>query len=138
MGKLSLFIFLFGLFGLFGLALPGMTQEVKAADFVVYSVYKALDLGTEPAPQKDFFVNMGTANGLREGATLDVYRKISTYDVQAEKLYREMTFKIGTVKVIHVEANAAVARLDKILAPEKMPSTYRAVMVGDIVRPSGE
>ncbi len=121
-----------------------MTQEAKAADFVVYSVYRALDLGQanpDAAPitsiQKDYYINMGTANGLREGATLDVYRKLPTYDVQAEKLYREITFKVGTVKVIHVEANAAVARIEKLLAPEKMPSTpYKTVMVGDLVRPS--
>lgn len=111
-------------------------SAANATEFVVYSVYKPLDLGNPgETPLRDYYVNMGTANGLREGATLDVMRKISTYDVLTEKLYRDLIFKIGTLKVIHVEGNAAVARLDKILPAEKIPaSSQRNVMVGDIVR----
>jgi hypothetical protein len=107
-----------------------------AADFVVYSVYKGLDLGNPgETPQKDYYVNMGTAQGLRVGARLDVLRRVSTYDLLSEKLYKDVTFPIAKIRVIHVEDNAAVCRLDKMISADKTPAVAaRAVMIGDLVQ----
>ena len=108
----------------------------NAEEFVVYSVYKALDLGNPgEVPQKDFYVNMGSSNGLHDGASLEVLRRSASYDLVSQKLYKDVTFPIARLKVIHVEGNAAIARLDKMLPPEKTPAvTPRAVMVGDLIR----
>jgi hypothetical protein len=110
-----------------------------SAEFVVYSVYKAIDLGNPgETPQKDYYVNMGTANGLHNGATLEVIRKVATYDLLSEKLYKDVSFPIARLKVIHVEQNAAVARLEQVLPAESTPAVAnRAVMVGDAVHISG-
>jgi hypothetical protein len=107
----------------------------NTADFVVYSVYKALDLGNpDEPPQKDFYVSMGAAQGVRDGTVLEVKRKLSTYDLINEKLYRDVNFPIARLKVIHVEPYAAIARLEKMLPPEKSGAiSPRAVMVGDSV-----
>jgi hypothetical protein len=109
-----------------------------AQDYTVYSVYKALDLGNPgETPQKDFYVNMGQAQGIREGTVLEVSRKAYTYDLISEKLYKEITFPIAKLRVIHVEPNVAVARLDKMLPSDKTPAaTPRAVMIGDVVKVS--
>ena len=114
-------------------------NKVGAADYTVYSVYKALDLGNAgETPQKDFYVNMGKVQGVREGTVLEVMRRTPTYDVVSEKLYKEVTFSIGRLKVIHAEPNAAIARLDKMNSLEKTPAiTPRAVMVGDLVKIAG-
>jgi hypothetical protein len=116
--------------------LIGAPEEGSAADFVVYSVYKSLDMGNPgEVPQKDFYVNMGSAQGLHDGAQLDVLRRIATYDLLNEKLYKDVTFPIAKIKVIHVEENAAICRLEKILPPEKTPAVAsHSVMVGDVVR----
>jgi hypothetical protein len=108
----------------------------QSSDYVVYSVYKELDLGNPgESPKKDFFVNIGSSQGVREGATLEVLRRISTYDLMTEKLYKDLLFPIARLKVIHVETNAAIARLEKMLPPDKTPAlSPRAVMVGDSVR----
>ncbi|MGZ3688865.1 MAG: hypothetical protein ACXWP5_03540 [Bdellovibrionota bacterium] len=108
----------------------------QAAEFVVYSVYKGIDLGNPgEVAQKDFYVNMGSAQGLRPGSHLEVLRRISTYDTVSQKLYADVTFAIGKLKVIHVERDAAVARLESIMPAEKIPAVNpRAVMVGDLVR----
>lgn len=109
----------------------------NAADFVVYSVFRPLDMGDGVTPQKDYYVNMGSVNGLREGAVVDVYRKMPTFDLLTEKLYRDITFKIATLKVIHVEKDSAVARLDKMVAQDRSPQSGQSfVMVGDLIRPS--
>lgn len=114
------------------------SSPIQAADYVVYSVFKPVDLGVPGAtPQKDYYVNMGSAQGLHAGSQLEVLRRVSTYDLLNEKLYQDVTFPIARLKVIHVENNAAICRLDKILPPDKTPETNnRAVMIGDLVRPA--
>jgi len=106
------------------------------SDFVVYGVYNGLNMGNEgEVTQKDFYINMGQRHGLKSGVVLNVYRQISTYDVISKKLYRDITFPIAKVKVIHVEDKAAVARLDQLLPLESTPAQIpRSIMVGDIVR----
>jgi hypothetical protein len=115
------------------LSLP---ETGEAADFVVYSVYKNIDLGNaDEVPQRDFYVNMGAVQGVRKGMSLDVYRKTSTYDLMTEKLYKDLVFPIARLRVIHVESTAAVARLDSLLPADQTPAySPRAVMVGDLVR----
>lgn len=124
-----LIIMMIGLSGLLG-------PVAGAAEFVVYSVYRPLDLGisAEPPP-KDFFINMGTAQGVQSGTVLTVFRRAATYDLLSEKLFREVTFPIARIKVIHSEAGTAVARLDKMISAEKAPGiTPNAIMIGDLVR----
>jgi hypothetical protein len=104
---------------------------------MIYSIYRGVDLGIagEASPPKDFYVNMGIQHGLREGASLEVLRRVSTYDVINQQLYRDVTFPIAVLKVIHVESNASIARLERMLPIEKTPSiSPRAVMVGDLIR----
>ena len=105
-------------------------------DFTIYSVYQALDMGNPgEKPLRDYYVNMGTSQGLQVGSTLQVIRKTATYDLAAEKLYKDVAFPIAKLKVIHAENGASIARLESFLPPEKTPAiTPRAVMVGDIVR----
>ena len=111
-------------------------EEGNAADFTIYSVYRGIYLGnSDEQPEKDFYINMGSAQGVREGTILEVLRRIPTYDELSQQLYRDVTFAIARVKVIHVESKVAVARLDKMLPIDKTPSiSPRAIMVGDIVR----
>jgi hypothetical protein len=62
-------------------------------------------------------------------------RKQATYDMTSQKLYKDIVFPVATLKVIHVESNAAIARLDKLASAEESPATTpRAVMVGDLVQ----
>jgi hypothetical protein len=116
-----------------------MPHKSLADDFTVYSVYNALDLGNPgEKPVKDFYVNMGRSHGVREGTILEVLRRTPTYDAVSEKLYKEVTFPIARLKVIHVEPTAAIARLEKMLPEEKTPAVNpRAVMVGDLVQIAG-
>lgn len=119
------------------LALP---NPARAADFVVYSVYRSLDMGNPgETPQKDYFVNVGSSQGVREGSVLTVYRRTATYDLLSEKLYREVTFPIAKIKVIHSESNAAIARMDKMFSLDKTPATTpNAIMVGDLVKSASD
>lgn len=115
------------------LAIP---ESSKAADFVVYGVHKDIDYGNPgEVPQKDYYVNLGSSQGARVGSVLEVLRHAPTYDLLTQKLYKEITFPIARLKVIHAENGAAVARLEKMLPFDKTPiGAPQAVMVGDLVR----
>ena len=119
------------------LALPGtFARDVLAAEHFVYSVLKGLDFGNPgEQPQRDYYVNIGTNQGVRTGDKLEVLRRVPTYDVPSQKLYKDLTFPFATLKVIHAESNAAIARLEELSPPEKTPVlSPSAVMVGDLVR----
>ena len=113
--------------------IPALSQ---ADEHVVYGVHRALDLGNPgESPQKDFYVNLGSDHGLQIGASLDVLRRTSTYDLNTQKLYKDMLYPIGKLRVIHVESNAAIARLDQFLPAEKTPILApKAIMIGDLVQ----
>lgn len=115
------------------LAIP---QTGQSDDTVVYGVYRPLDLGNpgEAAPQKDYYINMGTVQGVHAGSLLQVIRKIPTYDLTNQKLFKDVSFPIATLKVIYSDSTTAIARLEKMQPPEKIPAILpRAVMVGDAV-----
>lgn len=114
----------------------GYPRVGDASDYVIYSVFKGVDLGNPgEAPLKDYYVNMGTAQGVRNGSVLEVLRRTSSYDLMSEKLYKDVTFPIARLKVIHVESNAAIARLEKMLPADQTPAIHpNAVIVGDHVR----
>ena len=112
----------------------------RAEEFQVYSVYSPIDLGQgSEAVRKDYYINMGSSSGLKKGMSLEVVRKLPTYDVANEKLYKDVSFSIAVIKVIHVESQVSIARLEKLLPLDQTPvSSPQAVMVGDRVRISQE
>jgi hypothetical protein len=117
-------------------SIVALPNKSSAADYTVYSVHKALDLGNPgEVVEKDYYVNMGPTQGVHEGSVLEVDRKISTYDLLSERLYKEVTFPIARLKVIHAENGASIARLEKFMPADKTPVVSpRAVMVGDFVK----
>ena len=112
---------------------PASAFSVEA---MVYNISRPVDLGdSAEAPQKDYYVNLGKAQGLVPGSKLEVFRRTSTYDLVAEKLYRDVTLPVARLKVIHVDDGAAVARLEQLAPPsENANVTPKAVMIGDLVK----
>lgn len=115
------------------------TKWVSAEEAMVYNVYRPIDMGDPGGekPLKDYYISAGTGAGLHVGSMLDVYRRVSTYDLVNSRVHQQMSYPIAKVKVIHVEDQVAIARLDSLVHPEKNPIIQPpSVMVGDFVRPS--
>lgn len=126
-----------------------MKALFSAAIFLVYSLaapaahasdYKVFGIRTEFPMQdgqklfRDVYVNMGTNQGIKNGSMLDVFRVTTTVDELNQKTGRNISFKIGRLKVIHAEADLAVARVTEMLSPDTTPiGSYTNVMVGDEV-----
>lgn len=119
-----------------GGALPSSAEA--AADFVVYSVYRGLNMGDPgEVSLKDYYVNVGTRNGVKTGTVLTVLRRTSSYDLGTQKLYKDVTFPIARIKVIHAEEDAAIARLEGFESERSTPAySPRAIMIGDFVQPA--
>ena len=133
---LSLMILLGLVFPTSGVASPSNNDE-SGRDYVVYSVFQALNMTDDPKdkPPKDYYINMGKNQGVRKGAILEVRRRIPTYDLISEQLYRDLTVPVALIKVIHVESVAAIGRLEKLLPLKTTPMVSpRFIMVGDLVR----
>lgn len=126
------FLVLLAFLALSSFAPLAMSQD----EFMVYSMYRPVDLGdsSEP-PAKDYFLNLGTRNGLKNGHLVKVFRRAATYDLTSQKLFKDVQFPIARLRVIHAESHAAIARLESFLPLDKTPGiSPRAIMVGDVVR----
>ena len=106
------------------------------ADFVIYSVAQEVPMqNNAPAPQKNYFVNLGTNQGIKPGTILNVERMISEIDpFKAHKLFNHQV-KIGELKVIHSEEESSIAvALDYDVAQKGLAPEYTALMIGDRVQ----
>jgi hypothetical protein len=129
----------FGIAALIGLAcIIEMLAPVRAlgADYSVYEVFRAVDLGeSDRPPPKEIFVNMGSNQGIKKGSVLDVYRKVVSFDNLSEKVGGEHMIPVGRIKVIHTDEKTAIARVDRYVSLEQEPSLLpQTVMIGDLVR----
>lgn len=129
---------LFAVIAIAGTILLFPTKWVNAEEAMIYNVYRPIDMG-EPGekPLKDFYISAGAGAGLRVGSVLEVYRRSSTYDLVNSRVHQQMSYPIAKVKIIHVEDQIAIARLDSMASQDKNPLIQpQYVMVGDFVRPA--
>ena len=111
-------------------------SRALAADYSIYQVFRQVDLGTSPVvPPLQIFVNMGAEQGVKKGTILDVYRKLSSFDLLTQKHVGDHMLPIGRIKVIHTDDTTSIARIEKFVSAEQeIVLLPQAVMVGDVVR----
>jgi len=111
-------------------------KKVRADEFTVYQVFRAVDLGeTDHVPPKDIYINMGSNHGVKKGTVLDVYRKIASFDNLTQRLAGDHMIPVGRIKVIHSDEKTSIARLDKLVSFDQEPALVpQAIMIGDLVR----
>lgn len=112
-----------------------LTSTAAFADgHQVFGVKSDFPLADDQKMFRDVYVNLGTSQGVKDGSLLDVFRTMTTVDEINQRVGRNITFKIARLKVIHAEGDVAVARVEKFLSPETIPTgTYTNVVVGDQV-----
>lgn len=106
-----------------------------ARDFIIFSIVQDLPMGYEQeVVNKNFYVNIGSQQGVSEGTTLDVFRTISRLDPYKRKQRYKYKIKIGELEVLHSENDTAIATL-KVSNVGKDLKVYDigSFMVGDKV-----
>jgi hypothetical protein len=116
-----------------------LTNYSLAKDYQIYSIMQDVPMGYEnEIIRKNYYINMGTGQGLSKGTVLDVYRSLSLqnpYDGSKRVNYK---VKVGTLEVIHSEGEAAIAYKKKFNNDEAK-DPYAEIydfMIGDTVKVS--
>ena len=94
----------------------------------------ALHSDFENKMPQDIVLNSGSTEGFSEGMDLSVMRKIPVLNPYKDNQALEIEYAFATIKIIHVQKDLSVARLEKITPPtEGMSSNLYAIVVGDYV-----
>lgn len=106
-----------------------------ARDYIIFSIAQDLPMDdSEVKPKKNFYINMGVQQGIKEGSLLDVYRIISRLDPYENKKRYNYKVKIGEVKVLHAEENSSIATAKILNTSNEHPLfEINNLMIGDHV-----
>lgn len=106
-----------------------------AKDYVIYSISQDIPMGhKDEIIRKNFYVDMGSNQGIKKGSILDVYRVVSVLDPYESKKRFNHRIKIGEVKILHSEDSSAIGMLNKLEDSEDTPVfEVGKMMIGDIV-----
>ena len=106
-----------------------------ARDYVVFSIAQDLPMDNEETKiKKNYYINMGSQQGIQKGSLLDVYRVISRLDPYENKKRYNFKVKIGEIKVLHTEENSSIATLNRINISDEDPLfEVENIMIGDHV-----
>ena len=109
-----------------------------ARDFIIFSIVQDLPMGyEEEVVNKNFYVNIGSNQGVAEGTTLDVFRTISRLDPYKRKQRYKYKIKIGELQVLHSEKDSAIATLKETnVGKDLKVYDIGSFMVGDKVNVS--
>ena len=117
------------------ISLTFTTSMAIAKDYVIYSISQDIPMGNkDEVIRKNFYVDMGTNQGVKLGSVLDVYRVVSVLDPYQSKKRFNHRIRIGEVKVLHAEETSAIGSLKKLEESEETPVfEVGKMMIGDIV-----
>lgn len=90
-------------------------QFAQARDHLIFSVSEDLPMGNEnEILRRNYYVNIGSNQGVTKGTTLNVYRivsKLNPYDNKRRINYKVI---IGKLEVIHSEDESAIGTIKEL------------------------
>lgn len=111
------------------------TQNLWARSYVIFSLAQDLPMGIESEQiRKNYYVNIGSGQGVKKDSILDVFRIISIQNPYDNKKRVNYKVKIGELKVLHSSDEASIAMLNEYEKVEETPIfELPQFMVGDHV-----
>ena len=106
-----------------------------ARDHLIYSVSEEIPMGYEnEITKKNFYLNIGSNQGVEEGTVLDVFRVISKSNPYENLKRINYKIKIGEIKVLHSDDEAAIGILTSLNDSNETPLIHlKGFMIGDHV-----
>lgn len=110
-----------------------LSQSIYARSYVIFSMAQDLSMGVEnEVLRKNYYVNMGSSQGIKKDSVLDVFRVISVQNPYDNKKRVNYKVKVGELKVIHTSEEASIAAL-KAYEEERPVLDLDQFMIGDHV-----
>jgi hypothetical protein len=123
-------------------------QQLK--NFIIYSIGQEVPLKNKPKnqihkqddqpiddeefPKKNYFINMGSNQGLKKGTKLNIYRHHSELDPYQNQMRFDFKIKVGQLEVIHTEKTTSITKLKNFLQEDSdIQLEIDAPIIGDIV-----
>jgi hypothetical protein len=83
--------------------------------------------------RKNYYINMGSGQGLKKDSVLNVFRIISVQNPYDNKKRVNYKIKIGELKVLHTSDDAAIAMVNKYETEKTPILELPQFMIGDHV-----
>jgi hypothetical protein len=104
----------------------------EAGTPIIFDVRINLPLEPTEPVYHDFYINTGAESGLKKGMFILVVRPVPIHDPVQNKQQGILSVNVARLKVIHVERQMAVARLQTEFTDEDRPVLeFESVMIGD-------
>lgn len=111
-----------------------ISQSLYARSYVIFSMAQDLPMGVEnEVVRKNYYINMGSGQGLKKDSILDVFRIVSVQNPYDNKKRVNYKVKIGELKVIHSSDEAAIAIVNEYVKEDAPVFELSQFMVGDQV-----
>lgn len=106
-----------------------------ARDHVIYSISQDIPMGYDNEKiKKNFYLNMGQNQGVKEGTIIDVFRIISNINPYNDRKRINHKVKIGEIFILHADDEAAIGKLKSIHSDNNYPLfEVNGFMIGDHV-----
>jgi hypothetical protein len=99
---------------------------------------RSIPLTDQEPKYTDYYINAGTANGLKKDLVVKVVRRIPIRNAQGTEEFGSIETPVGEVRIIYADVRTSVAREYKIFDREELPVLEnQAIMIGDIIDLSG-
>lgn len=104
-------------------------------DHLIFSVAEDIPMGYEnEVLRRNYYVNLGSNQGVTKGTTLTVFRVISKRNPYDNKKRVNYKIPIGLLEVIHTEDESSVGNIKKLYNAAKDPLfEINSFMIGDHV-----
>lgn len=106
-----------------------------AREYIIYSIMQDIPMGyTDELVKKNYYINLGSQQGVREGTFINVFRNVSILDPYKSKNRYNYKVKIGELKVLHAEDQSAIANMHFLKTGKDDPYfEISSFMIGDKV-----
>lgn len=88
---------------------------------------------TEPIAAKDYYIDLGQKQGVKEGDTFNAYREFAMLDEVTGEASSLMKIPVGELKVFFVGEMASIAKLSAVRGPDAPKLYYSSILMGDRV-----
>lgn len=110
-----------------------LSQSIYARSYVIFSMAQDLSMGVQDEIlKKNYYVNMGSSQGIKKDSVLDVFRVISVQNPYDNKKRVNYKVKVGELKVVHASEDACIASL-KDYVEDRPVLELDQFMIGDHV-----